>query len=204
MPTVNYALEARTQLALYRVVRPLNQLKAMEHYSAAMSFAFKAYSHGQSRSVYLVDDLWLLDHARWDWEFNNPLRTNFVGWMAEVIENFPGIGLNAQLSRYDQLTPVEWFYVGDRASCVDGAHHLNMAYQSAQKRLGKLWCDAVVEVTKHADEFCEKAAARQEMKGILRIDYVNLGILTALAGCAEKNLELRHCRRPHLQGSDLQ
>nr|BDH38350.1 hypothetical protein AVHM3334_23125 [Acidovorax sp. SUPP3334] len=167
----------------------------MQHYASALQFAFKAYSHGQSGSAYLADDLWLFDYARWDWECNNPLRTNFRKWLAPIANQFPGIGLESLLHQFDHFTPVDWFHIGDRASCVDGAFHLNAAYQTAQSRLDQSWGDAVIEVTKHAEEFRVTAQRRFEMNGILRIDYVDLGILTGLAGCAERILSSGHAGR---------
>lgn len=190
---MNYALEARTQIALYRVLLPLNPTRALAHHDRALEAAASAYDSGQHSSPLLAEEHGLVLEGRWMRERSSPdglLKTKFTQWLEPLIELAPDLHLQSLAMHFDSMSLADWCNAGDRATVIDSAFQLPLSQMSvtASRIFADVWSDVMIHVRTNVGAFCEAAKCRAELERVCPYvrRYLADGAKTALWAIGER------------------
>lgn len=191
---MNFALQARGEIALYRALQDIDSCSAWNHYRQALEFAAKAYDMGQAHSPLLQGEIGfsknLVHEARLTREKNDPLKSDFATWLQPLIAAIPECNLNALASYFDEMSLDDWCNAGDRASAIDSAFKYQGVRHAAQLAFGPLWSQTEEAVRQNALKFCNEAKGRAELDDVCKFirRYLDIGVHAAIFATGERAL----------------
>lgn len=191
MSATNYALLARTELALSRVLEPINFLSSYKHHERALAAAASAYDAGQADSPLLVEERDLIIRGRLARERADPLRTDFVTLVQPLVSVAPDADLLALAEHFDQMSLDDWCRAGDRATVVASSFESGYLNADAEKRFGAtLWKELHAAARHHMSIFCSKANGTAELECVSEWTrgYLDDGVFAAIFAFGERAL----------------
>lgn len=191
MSTTNFALVARTEIALSRVLEPINFLAAYEHRQRALEAAATAYDLGQSESPLLINEPGLVQQGRLERERANPLRTDFQSLVQPLIAVVPDADLISLAARFDQMSLDDWCSAGDRATIIASAFASGQLNADARRMFGEaFWNELHAAAALHMSSFCTQANGRAELDVVAswKRRYLDDGVFAAIFAIGERAL----------------
>ncbi len=182
--TMNYALEARVEIAMYRLRLDLNPLGAWQNYERALEAASKAYDAGQADSAFLASEADLVKAGRLARESKCPLRSQFADWLAPLHEAVPSAGIGPWAEGVDKLSLYQLVEIGHDAADFTAAMRYQDLDQAASLALGDVWSESAKAVLARASEFSEAACNRTVVEQAFcgwRITNIGYAVMGAVA-----------------------
>lgn len=157
---MNYALQARVEIALHRLLLDLDSLQAWHHYELAIEAAAMAHDVGQADSPLLANEDYLVMAGRLAREAKDPLESKFADWLAPLHDAVPSARIGPWAEGLDKLTLDQLIEVGHDAADFTSSMRYQDLYEAASLALGGVWDDSAKSVLKRAREFSEAACLR--------------------------------------------
>lgn len=157
---MNYALQARVEIALHRLLLDLNPSQAWLHYEQALEAAAMAHDAGQAESPFLVNEAGLVMSGRYARDAKSPLNSKFADWLAPLHEALPSAGIGSWAEGVDKLSLYQLVEVGHDAADFTASMRYQDLHQAASLALGDVWVDSAKSLLARAREFSEAACAR--------------------------------------------